>query len=373
MNRSPERQEVDALALISFPQHILHALAAIRFDAEERGIVAPLSKAFFVWSHDPANHRAASSFSDFALRALSEEGKVISPSLVSRLSTFSPYRTIKARASAAAALPLKARTFYFSHDQSADHTAQAFLQSGIAGRAVCFGDPPGFFYPPEWRSPWNGEGIAPLLKNALWRTRLRGLKSWAAPDAACAAVPSGHQAQAVRRIPRRYFIDALQRIHARLPEIAAASATLSLTRSTLLITSNFYESGLMSRENECRLYAEIVRTSIRNGETFVIRPHPGATDASIGMLADELSDVHVQFFPEALRHYPIELFAEALQGCRIRSVSSSHLMLHFLYNASVECSLTYDRVDRFFRPEYREYGREMVRALGTPPHIGDEL
>jgi hypothetical protein len=373
MRRSDENETVDALVLISFPHQILHALAAINFDSDEIRAATPSTKAFFLWSHQPANHRAGSSFSNFAVRALSREGKVILPGYLSRLTAYSPYRTIRARASSAAALSPKARTFYFSHDQSADHTAQAFLQSGIAQRSVCFGDPPGFFYPPEWSPPWNGEGTAPTLKNALWRTRLRGLESWSAPDALYAAIPSGHHAEAVRRIPRSYFIDALQTLNARLPEIAAATSTLALERSLLLITSNFYESGFMSRENECRLYAEIARASIEHGETLVIRPHPGATDASIRMLANELSSMPVRFFPDALRHYPVELFAHTFQGSRISSVSSSSLMLRFLYNIRVECSLTENRVERFFKPEYHEYGRAMVRAFRLQAVVGAAL
>lgn len=371
MRRSGGKEIVDALALISFPHQILHALAAIRFDAEETGGLPPSRKAFFLWSHQPAHHREGSSFSDFCRRALSDEGRVIFPKYVSRICAFSPYRRIKARASSIAALPLKALTFYFAHDQSADHMAQAFLQSGIATRAVCFGDPPGFFYPAQWTSPWSGKKLGTKLKNELWRTRIKGLETWIEPDAACAAIPLGHGSESVRRIPRRHFLEVVDLLNARLPEIGESISVLP-GKTLFLLTSNFYESGLMTRESECQLYSEIARTSIKEGETLVVRPHPGASDASIAMLKGKLSDMPIRFFPDSLRSHPIELFPNAMRGTRIASVSSSMMMLRFLYDVEVEPSLTEERVNRFFRPEYRTYGLEMVKAFRSPLPLGSD-
>lgn len=366
-----------AVVLVSFPHQLLHALCALHYERRLCGIREDAPATILVWSYRPSHHTAGSKFRE--LMALALQGfpwaKLCFPTRLERTFHLSPYRRLIYRAAwlrnklGATAF----RSCYFSHDASADHTAQALMQAYPAAKHICYGDPPGFLYP-ALSSVASSHFPRTALKQLFWKSRLRGLPGLLHASVSIIAVDFRSpaevlQPQEVYLLPRALLLDTLRILQAGLrhyaPEIAAwteENATDSAPRYLLLL-SNFSDSGMTTRQNEQAMYAEICRTHVPSGSTIYLKPHIGTGSGFISGLISSLADYDVVGFPATSQQVPVELFPELLTRTHVLSVSSSSALIAHLIGHSITHALTDELIRRHFRPGYVNYMIEANRAI----------
>jgi len=136
---------------------------------------------------------------------------------------------------------------------------------------------------------------------------------------------------------------------------------------SLLLTSNFYESGRVSLENEIAAYREFLQTQgINNNEILLIKPHPRNSRAKLLQLKSTLSDLYadvVLLAEDFLFYLPFELiFMEvflnpelsSLQNPRVFTFSSACLTLEFVLDTRCTLGFGSDIVQKFFYPDHVE-------------------
>lgn len=351
------------LALASFPHQLLHALASLRHQREHEGRPVDDEALLLVWSHQPREHRAGSRFRHQFAQLL--QGfpwvRLVFPGYVARQTWLSPHLAIRARVRALARHlgPCEVERCYYAHDASADHTAQVLLQWQPHARAICYGDPPGFLYPAA-----GAEARRKLAARWLAREPLgqgSDLPAWREASLNLVAVrfplPAG-VAGAVQLVPRPLYLDTLASLRRGLPQLASLQrrllASLGGRPATLLVLSNFTESRLTRREDELALYRELLQAHAPAGGLVLLKPHAGTTPAFLHDLQARLSSHRLQLLPPELRWLPVELLDLLLQGVTVLSVSSSSVLLSYLYGGDrVRHGLTGEAIDRWFRPEVR--------------------
>ncbi len=316
-----------------------------------------------IWSHQWHQHREGSAFRVFFDAALKDYSNVsvVFPGTRCRLARLSPYRKVVDRAQFLRQLlvggPVEA--CYFSHDVSADRTAQALLHAFPAARRVCYGDPPGFLYPDD---PVARSGYFPKhpVKAAFWATRVRGLGIQYSPDQAIIAIDFRDRSDAVGAVhvlERGDLLETLRRIRRgldrclpdRLPGPPAVPGRPSMK---VLLLGNFTSSRMTSWRDEMQLYEEICAEHVRPDEILCVKPHPGTDAAFMRQLIPRLGVRDARIFPDGGLGLPIELFEEFMAGGSVISVSSSSVLIAYLFDCPVVHGLTDGLVRRFFRPQY---------------------
>lgn len=366
-----------AIVLVSFPHQLLHALCALRHERRMHGIPENAPATFLVWSYRSAHHEAGSRFRELMSHALQNFpwARLYFPTRFERIFHLSPYRLLTYRA---AWLKKKLgsteyRTCYYSHDASADHTAQALMQAFPAAKHVCYGDPPGFLYP----APSSVDASyfpRSALKQLFWRSRLGGLRNLLHASVSIISVdfrpPSQTlQPQQVHVLPRALLLETLFELKAGLRSIApeidawAEAQTPGTPDSYLLLLSNFTDSGMTTRADELAMYAEICQAHVPPGRTIYLKPHIGTPPEFISLLLSRLSAYNVIVFPTAAQQLPIELFPELLTRSHVLSVSSSSALIAYLFEHSVSHVLTENLIQRYFRPGYIAYMLAANRAI----------
>jgi len=366
--------------LISFPHHLLHAIAALVFERRRTGVPEKAPATFLVWSFKTADHAFGSDFRRFLALTLRlfPQFAVCFPSRRERLWALSPYRLIRRRA-AWIRQRLGSRgtpACYFSHDASADHTAQALLQAFPEGRRICFGDPPGFLHSPFTAArPTIVDGG--WLRNTFWGSRLRGISEIYRADMALVAIDflcdTGSELHgAIERVPRGVFLEVLADLAGGLAEDGTRCGVFSWAggrdgrpqAACLLVLGNFAASRMMSPESELSLYQDICATLVPEGSTVYLKPHYGMSVRMTEYIRRGLAGYGAELLPEALRQVPVELLTGLPGGkCRILSVSSSSALIAHLYGENVVHALTTERIERYFRLKYVRYMRDSNQAV----------
>ncbi|HAU1190862.1 TPA: hypothetical protein U6330_001115 [Legionella pneumophila] len=356
-----------AVILLSFPHQLIHALAALHTDRERRGINKDAPVLIFIWSYRWFDHRKNSSFLEI-INKLSkiENCQLYIPSLLQRVFGLSEFRVLKQRVKYVnKIISLKDYdSFYYSHDFSADHTAQVFMQAFPNIYKVCFGDPPGFLYKNYTSIAECMENIKTGLKGIFWKSRLKNIEKWHGYDKAYVAMNLSTDVQSypllTTTIPNVNFINLLNRLKNNLPTLEQEEHAFIETLESfnqnkifqLLVLSNFTESGLISRENELKLYLELCHRHCPPGSTIIIKPHILSNPAFLESLKSSLGKYQVILFPENLRCVPLEMLTELLSKCNIISVSSSSIFLSYLYGKErIVHALTLSDVRQFFNEE----------------------
>nr|CAP66254.1 hypothetical protein [Legionella pneumophila serogroup 1]CCK73759.1 hypothetical protein [Legionella pneumophila serogroup 1] len=356
-----------AIILLSFPHQLIHALAALFTDREQRRINKNAPILIFIWSYRWSDHRKNSSFLEVINKLTKIENcQLYIPSLLQRVFGLSEFRALKQRVKYVNKIfPLKDYdSFYYSHDFSADHTAQVFMQAFPNIYKVCFGDPPGFLYKNYTSVMECMENIKTGLKGIFWKSRLKNIEKWYGYDKAYVAMNLSTDIQSypllTTTIPNINFINLLNRLKSNLPALEQEEHAFIETlesfnqnkRFQLLVLSNFTESGLISRENELKLYLELCHRHCPPGSTIIIKPHILSNPAFLQSLKSSLGKYQVILFPENLRCIPLEMLTELLSKCNIISVSSSSIFLSYLYGKEkIIHALTLSDVRQFFNED----------------------
>ncbi len=346
-----------AVLLVSFPHQLLHALSALKFDRRLRSIVPDAPVILLIWSHQWFQHREGSTFRVFFGAALRDypNVKLVFPDTHCRLFHLSPYRKVVDRADCLRRLLADEAVVacYFSHDVSADRTAQSLMQAFPVARRVSYGDPPGFLYPDDPVARFNYFPQHPL-KAALWATRVRGLEIQYSPECAIIAIDFRGRTGGVGEVhvlERNDLLETLRRIRRGLgpclPDRLPNHASINV-----LVMGNFSNSRMTSRQGEMQLYEEICASHVRPGEIVYVKPHPGTDAAFVRQLIARLGACDARIFPDGDLGLPIELFEEFMAQGSVISVSSASVLIAYLFDCPVVHGLTDARVRRFFRSEY---------------------
>lgn len=356
--------------MISFPHQLLHALCALQHDRAGRGIALDTRALLVVWSYQESDHEPGSrarQFFDSALRNYPHI-ECLFLSRHERRFALSPYRKLTSRANwirkALGISGSERLSFYYAHDASADHTAQAFMQALQAEKNICYGDAPGFLYPSTKpvRTP------LPLglrwLKELFWFSRIGDVTPWLAAESAMIAVDFGEWEKECGLplpvvIPDAIFNRTLAALKAAFPEIANFERYLSKqpnnANKAILILSNFTNSKLTSQNDELALYKAICRANLKPGDHIYIKKHAGTSQAFMGKLLVTLEEYCAAAFPSELEHIPIELFTKLHHCCEVISVSSASALFSRIPGARTKHALTQEHINRYFNPAYRNY------------------
>lgn len=360
-----EKGQNSALILVSFPHQLLHAISALRNDRSMRGIREDEPVTIVVWSHQAAHHNCGAPIRAVFNQTLESFPwiKLWIPTKFQRLYYLSPYRLLTKRA-AWIRRKLKSDTyssFLYSHDVSADHTAQAVMQAVPHARLICYGDPPGFIYPACNALLQNTNTI----KQRIWKTRLRGLQNWLSAKQSIIAVDFRFQtgsidASDVHLLPRQIIMETLDSIRSGFHNVATAETLLlnecaPIELSHILLLSNFTDSRMTTRQNELALYVDICKSYVPRGGMIYIKPHIGTSQEFTSQLIEKLADYRAVSFPAAIQQLPVELFPKLFARSHVLSVSSSSALIARLYGKAVTHVLTDDRIRRFFKSDYVSY------------------
>lgn len=360
--------------LVSFPHHLLHAIAALVFERRRTGVPETAPATLLVWSFTAADHAPGSGFRRFLALALRlfPQFSVCFPSRWERLWALSPYRLLRQRTAwIRRRLGVdRVPACYFSHDASADHTAQALMQAYPEGRRICYGDPPGFLHPPYTvECPTIVDGG--WLRNAFWGSRLRGVNEIYRAEAALVAIDLRHHAAphvVVERVPKEVFLEVLTGLAEGLAGQGAGACGRGLGGeqgrvTRLLVLGNFAASRMMSQANELALYRDICAAHVPAGEGVYLKPHYGMSARMVSYILQGLTSHGAGLLPDGCGQVPVELLPGISGQCRILSVSSSSALIAYLYGESVVHALTRERIERYFHPQYVRYMCDSNQAV----------
>lgn len=356
------------LLYISFPHQLLHALAAVKHEQLQNQDLVNIPKAILIWCYDAAQHLPNSPFRQqfAALLRGYPEIDVWMPNYIFRVVQLSPFRSVSTRAGvfkrwlANRSVALVA----YSHDMSADHTAQALFQACPFAWRMCFGDPPGFLY--------SNQEIqrTTLPNNSFFRRLMGGAKPlddgfrWLYANSNRIPIVFGTPTTSglVTQIPITVLLETLELLRSGLVELQylcrrwLEENTCPLERPCLLLLSNLTETGITTRESEVDLYRSIVRSSLPAGSHIFIKPHPGTSNRMLGLIKLALRDYRISILPSHIGFAPVEILAEFVDACRIYSISSASVLLIKLFNSNIETHcLTNDLIKAYFKPQWQDY------------------
>jgi hypothetical protein len=359
-----------AVMMISFPHQLLHALCALQHDRVCRGIALETRALLIVWSYQESDHEPSSYARQFFQLALRNYPYVecIFLSRRERKFALSPYRKLTSRARWIRKMlgvsgPARV-SFYYAHDASADHTAQAFMQALQAEKNICYGDAPGFLYPSKKPSRTPLTLSLRWLREVFWSSRIGNATPWLAAESAFIAVDFGEWEEGQGLpfpvvIPDIIFSRVLASLRKSFPEIARFERQLSEqpnnVSKAILILSNFTNSKLTSENSELALYKAICDTHLKPGDHIYIKKHAGTSQAFMSKLLSGLGEYCAMAFPSELEHIPIEFFTELHQNCKVISVSSASAIFSRIPGAHANHALTQELIIRFFNQNCQDY------------------
>lgn len=362
-----------SLLLISFPHQLLHALSALKYYRLREGIPDQAPAIILVWAHQTEEHASNSSFRKILKHMLLEftHIRVIFPKLSERRYHLSQFRTIVYRI-------YRIRTIletnnnidaiFFSHDASADQTAQVLMQSFSKADPICFGDPPGFLYP-QFHSIYQEN----FLKRQFWVSRARGLTSLILPKISIVTIDFYNNLNTtngkVLVLPREIVIQTLSSLQRGITEIKEelridyANLVGNANSLSILLISNFSESGLIDIHKELALYSDICKNFISSDCKLIIKPHFGTNIRFLKRLSNSLSLYSPEIFTSLAGQIPIELFPELVRRSTIISVSSSSALLAHLFDTKISHALTRTRILQNFKANRVPYMLEANHAI----------
>jgi hypothetical protein len=363
-----------SLLLISFPHQLLHALSALRYYRMREGVPEQAPVIILVWAHQSSEHAADSSFRkilDYAIREFTFVTLVF-PTLIERRSHLSPFRTlihrIKWVRSRLSLFSIDA--VFFAHDASADQTAQVLLQSFPDAAAICFGDPPGFLYPP-FHLHYQGA----LFKRAFWKSRARGISSQRTPELSIVSVDFYDNRRSVKGnvliLPRELVLETLATLQSGVEKIKNNLEFCYGTRVEnegpldILLLSNFTESGLVDGDRELELYGDICHNLCSPGGRLLIKPHFGTSSRFLRKLRNRLAPYQTEIFPSFEGQMPIEFFPDLVRRSNVISVSSSSVLLSHLFQSKISHALTAARIRKYFKVDRVAYMLEANQLIET--------
>lgn len=266
------------------------------------------------------------------------------------------------------------RLFGYSHDISADHTAQAALQCWPESYAFCYGDPPGFLYTQE-EILRNAIAPSSVLRTLLaWRRVPDSSLTWRFADCNCVIVNFDIHTQASSRercmhTPTYLVRALLKRLQAGIPSLYEKMQEALLIQAKgqspcLLLLSNLTETGITTRANELTLYTQLIKHHAPPGTLILVKPHAGTSPQFMQQIVIALSAYRVIPLPKELAWLPVEMLNPLIMRSQIVSISSASALLATLYGReNIFHALSSRIITSFFAPDWHQHFLQANKAI----------
>jgi hypothetical protein len=161
-------------------------------------------------------------------------------------------------------------------------------------------------------------------------------------------------------IPSKAFVvNEILKMSTAIPELNTYTDTIVSTSepNCLYLLSNLSASGLLSEENEAKLYIEIIQQVTPPGGIVLLKSHPRAPKSVLNRVADCVSQQFktIVIENEELVSYPIELWSKLLGCCEVIPVySASAYQIKYIYGKQVILTLDEGKIIRYAYPGKRK-------------------
>lgn len=252
---------------------------------------------------------------------------------------------------------------FFSHDISADFTAQMLMRACPNAERICFGDAWGLVYSNTYFESITypcDVGLAlkaPItwFRNRLARYRRRRVLGpqdrWLDARFAVLILPNdpgldflpGKMQFRVDRETVEQLIEALVTV------VPGEVVSLLRRPDAILLVGSFAESRLCDESSELKLYADVLAEHLPSDSSLLIKGHSAATRHKIAKVAEQSAlNNRIEVLPEILREFPIELLAKVLPNARIISLAYSSVSLTYLKREKVLHAMHDLLIDKHF-------------------------
>jgi hypothetical protein len=246
------------------------------------------------------------------------------------------------------------------------HGSALIINAYKTAKRITYGDSLGWvendpaFSRFNWQSP--ATSLLSMCK-AYLRKHFLGGPERLPFDAAVLTLPivcsKGYLAGLPLFVPKKEFVtDALKSMYQKLVDTTdLGSYCNALTASAngkicyLFLLSNLHRSGMMTLENEIRLYREIIHETAAKGSHILLKAHPRGSHKVLKALVDQLRPEYETIAVDdvALSRIPIELWRGLIERCVVIPVfSASAVHLKYVYGTVVQLPLRTELVRKYF-------------------------
>ena len=193
---------------------------------------------------------------------------------------------------------------------------------------------------------------------AVLRRAIQGGPTEARPHVAELILPMDQTGTALEGtqlsiVPRDQVLGVIDECSRALPQLAEWSKRhLSETSAPhfLMLLENFADAGMIGLDDEVAMYAAMVRATVPQGATLILKAHPLIHSPVDAALRDVLHmEFNVVLMPRDLGRYPMELWRELAHSCKVLSVLSyCGISLPYLYGTPTLYPFGEGFIERFF-------------------------
>jgi hypothetical protein len=253
--------------------------------------------------------------------------------------------------------------FYYSHDLTSDFMSQAFMQAYPNAYKVSFGDGFGLFYDknyfekqffPIHRWPSSLADCRSWTKNLLSRIK-RAWSLWTCSKIYTAdiflgilpqeASPHFFEDNPVQTIDKGLVLNLNEKF---LEVLKDENPNIGQDEQKyIFLMGSYFESKLMSLENELNLYADVFEKHIPKNSTIVLKTHPAAHPDKLQELKNRFQHDY-QLIEMPLSDMPIEWMSNLLKNAKVISFSYASIALKYLYDIQVIHVLNQELIHLYF-------------------------
>lgn len=253
--------------------------------------------------------------------------------------------------------------FYYSHDLTSDFMSQAFMQAYPNAYKVSFGDGFGLFYDKNYFEkqffpihirPRSLADCRSWTKNLLSRIK-RAWSLWTCSKIYAAdiflgilpqeASPHFFEDNPVQTIDKGLVLNLneqfLEVLKDENPNIGQDE------QKYIFLMGSYFESKLMSLENELNLYADVFEKHVPKNSIIVLKTHPAAHPEKLQELKNRFQHDY-QWIEMPLSDMPIEWMSNLLKNAKVISFSYASIALKYLYDIQVIHVLNQELIHLYF-------------------------
>jgi hypothetical protein len=124
-------------------------------------------------------------------------------------------------------------------------------------------------------------------------------------------------------------------------------------KQVLLLMGNFYETKMMSFNQELALYYEVISKYANRDYSIIVKAHPSSNVNKIISLSNMLKESFLKFEVIQPASLPIELILNQDNQIPIISLSYSSVVLRYMYKLNIFHVLDDYLIDKFFKKEFK--------------------
>jgi hypothetical protein len=222
---------------------------------------------------------------------------------------------------------------FYPHDV-VGHLYQLLCLAYPDARRICFGDAMGIVFQKKFRLGLLG--LKPPTDQSNNSCR---------PDIAALILPVDQSGGFLEKVPlivcrKDTVLEVIDECIQATPELQRYLRRLSkISRGRtrfLLLTENNAEAQFIDFRREIKMYIDLVVSQVEPNGVVFLKGHPGETLPRNEHLCHSLrGKVEVVELDKRFKRYPVELFGDFLDGCKVICMSYPTLSLKYLYNIDV--------------------------------------